>query len=1086
MKSELKKKRKLSNKYKIMENNWDERFILEKIPQYDAYKDINYLSLGLVKSKLRYEEKQLKESQKKNRKLRTNSSRLTLNTKPKKSIYTPLLTSLKENEKNDFLSLKHNKRPLTIKRRNIKMNKTTEFNMKDKKDDKNSYIKTYENKNKNQYNNNNKQNNVNTNPNINANNNDKECIVIDKELEKELNEIKELWDNLGVTPEYQIYFGEMLDRLKTKDIIKKYLSLEKRQLVQFKLDLEKLMNDIYKRENDLNNLKKIDEIYSKNEQLNKYNILKNKKTQKNKNNSKNNTKNGLLLGENDDEIVLYKSRNVNGNQYDEDNVEKSKEFDEELMKYKVNKEKIENDIGNCLKLLRLHTINTVNQFTKFRINYNFYFTSGKNDVNQMKNGYEFDYNYLLKIKKDCEFFKKCSIKDVYNFSPDCENDPFFLNLLQNNKENNNNKNEYKYLTATEDTINNINHCMFILDQEEMYFKISQNQNNANNNNNNNNNDNESDNNNSYTNNKTNQIGTNFQGNLENVISKLRSQNEYQNLFFNSAEMKDPLIINTNMTENLNNKYEQGPKKIPETTSKELFQSFEYYDKIKTNIYNKEEIQNIQSNVHKSNNNKIVIYSKNSNQNKDVAIKGSNSLNLNFNKIYKKNKNENDNNSIKISFNNINNKNNINNINSVNKNIEKKRKSFELNLKINEKNDDKKLEEKKNQENNNIDNINKNITTNTNNNNKKNIENINNIDNNNKNKDNVIINNTNINDEEEDKKNEKCINCKYTSILSLIYKNDSSDIKKKNDTHFNIGSYLFKSMNCFNLNLLLNSLKNNNIYSINSPNLIISSSFKEIKDTYNFIKNQNNNILNMNTLQNIIKEKNIYLSDDTSSSIKYAFLSSLININFKSLISSSIIYNKYKYNGIKINTSKNILSIEDDLIIYTIPTNDDNIMIYITLYNNKIKDIIKKYDKSNNIFNGFSSFVNIISLYFEDNNDNKDEEKVIWIPCFDIDTQLICNKMPGYKKINIKDSNNKDMDIFEYDEIIKINMKPDINSGRDEGDEENNKDININKDKDIIIENDFIFGLFHKEMKNKYNTPFISLAFIGNENFIKAN
>ena len=47
------------------EKKWDNRFITLKISEYDAYKDVNYLSLGLIKSKIRYEEKQLKESQKK-------------------------------------------------------------------------------------------------------------------------------------------------------------------------------------------------------------------------------------------------------------------------------------------------------------------------------------------------------------------------------------------------------------------------------------------------------------------------------------------------------------------------------------------------------------------------------------------------------------------------------------------------------------------------------------------------------------------------------------------------------------------------------------------------------------------------------------------------------------------------------------------------------------------------------------------------------------------------------------------------------------------------------------------------------------
>ena len=488
MKSDVEKKGKVNNKIKIMEKNWNERFILEKIPHYDAYKDINYLSLGLIKSKMRYEEKQLKEHQKKNKKLRTNSSRRTLNTKPKKNLYAPLLTNFKENEKADLFSLKLSKRPLTIKRKQMKMNKTLDCNVREKKEEKINYCKTYENKNL--------YNNIQNNDNEY---NEEENIVIDKALGDELNEIKELWSNLGVTPEYQIYFGEMLDRQKKREIIEKYLSFEKRQLIQFKSDLEKLMNDIYKRENDLNNLKKIEEIYSKNEKLNKYNFLKNKKLQikiknlKNKNNKNDNKDNNdNSLGQSDEDKTLYNNRMKNPNEYDKDNIEKSKEYDEELTKYKVNKEKIENDIGNCLKLLRLHTLNAVSQFTKFRINYNFYFTSGKNDVNQMKNGYEFDYNYLLKIKKDCEFFKKSSLKNVYNFTENCENDPFFLNLLNNNKNNqNDNKSEYKYLTATEDTLNSINECMFILDQEEMYFKISQNQNNNNENPENNDHKNES-------------------------------------------------------------------------------------------------------------------------------------------------------------------------------------------------------------------------------------------------------------------------------------------------------------------------------------------------------------------------------------------------------------------------------------------------------------------------------------------------------------------------------------------------------------------------------------------------------------------
>ena len=1063
MKPDSLKNRQIKSKYKIMEKNWDERFILEKIPKYDAYKDLNYLSLGLIKTKIRHEEKEKqKESHSKTKKLRTNSSRRTFNTKPKKAMYSPLLTLIKENEKTDLFTLKLTKRPLTIKRK--KMNKTIEFNnikLKEKNDEnkkrneKDYYTKTYENKNTYK----NKPNNNNTNNNEN-NDSDRECIVIDQFLSDELNEIKELWNNLGVTPEYQIYFGETLDRLKTRDMVVKYLTYEKRQLIEFKSDLERLMNDIYKRENDLNNLKKMEEIYAKNEQLNQYNILKNKKRLKKIKNLKSKNRS---IEHKEDEKSSYKNRN--DNDYYEDYIEKSKEFDEEINKYKINKEKIENDIGNFLKLLRLHTINAVSQFTKFRINYNFYFTSGKNDVNQMKNGYEFDYNYLLKIKKDCEFFKNSSIKNIFNFSKNCEKDPFFLNLLNTNAKNSNNK--YKYLTATEDTLNQIKECMFILDQEEIYFKISQNQNNntskADGENDNENNESTNENENSDSkikNNKSpkdkNPIGTNFQGNLENVISKLKSQNEYKNLFFNSGETKEQLYNGINLNEKMMNKYENGPKKIPETTSKELIQNFQYYDKIKNDIYDTEEIKNIKNNMYRKDN-KIVILSKNVNEVKDnLLTKGG--LNLNFNSTLKKNKNENDNNSQKISIKSEskNNKNEKNNNNENIVQIDKNGTQTTENNKIedNTSNNDK------------IDNINdiprdeiecddKNINTNANN-----------------------LINKNISNEEN---KEKIIYCEYISILSLA---DKEELSTQNN-NFKLGNYLFKYMNPLNLNLLINSLKINNKYSIiNSKNSIIISSPEEIKNILKLKTNQNNSIPNYNSLQSKILEKDIYISEDILPSIKYAFTSYNLKFDFSQIISYSIVYNKIIYNGIKINTSNNIIQIEEDIELYTIPTNDENILIYICPYTEKIKEIIKKYDKYNNIFNGFSTFVNLISLYFDDiiKEDNGEERK-IWVPCFEIDTQLICDKIPGYQKISIKNNDdNKELSIFEFDEIIKISVKPKINDNTEGDNNDENGELNMD-DNDIVIENDFLFGIYHKEMKNKYSIPFISLAYVGNDNFL---
>ena len=56
----------IDNEEKLLlrEKNWNQRFVLGKIPKFDAYRDINYLSLGLFKSKLRFEEKKKKEDSK--------------------------------------------------------------------------------------------------------------------------------------------------------------------------------------------------------------------------------------------------------------------------------------------------------------------------------------------------------------------------------------------------------------------------------------------------------------------------------------------------------------------------------------------------------------------------------------------------------------------------------------------------------------------------------------------------------------------------------------------------------------------------------------------------------------------------------------------------------------------------------------------------------------------------------------------------------------------------------------------------------------------------------------------------------------
>ena len=387
-----------SNNFRRLENKWNERFFIEKIPNYDSLRDKNFLNLNIIKEKLRREELQLKGFRKKIKKSKTNSSHITLESKPIKSLNMPLIITNTENEKIDLFSLKFNNNiPLTITGNN---NIRTEYNQQNIL--KRMYNNLYDLK-------------------TNKTEQKTRIMRMNNSFQEEMNELKDLWKSLGITTEYQINFWKLLSKYTNKEIIDRYISYEKKDLIQLKSEIEKLKKEILKRENDLEKLRKIDIIYRENENM--YNYYK--------------------------------------------NGDSNEENEEQLNKYKDNKIIIENDIENLLKSLRLHTINTVLLFSKFRNQYNYYFTSGKIDINQISNENQFDYNYLAKVKTDTNFLVDTSLVTLYNFS-NFENDPFFLSLLKKSEDNN----EYKYLTATEDTLNTINQCMYIIDQEEMIFKIN--------------------------------------------------------------------------------------------------------------------------------------------------------------------------------------------------------------------------------------------------------------------------------------------------------------------------------------------------------------------------------------------------------------------------------------------------------------------------------------------------------------------------------------------------------------------------------------------------------------------------------------
>ena len=417
---------------KEKEKKWDNRFTNLKIAEYDSYKDVNYLSLRLIKAKLKYEKKErkkLKRAYSKKESSLQNNKNVILNTaRANSNIDIDIL--LNENIQNKLAISKLTPRNFY----NIKFNNTYEYFKKNKIPE---YSKTIPNsckKDKNIFNLDEK--NIETNPNKNKNlvfsplYKTKNYIFKDNKNEKnknyknihindiltkikndeELNElfinIRELWNNYGVTNLYQNNFLLSLnDYFLSKKILSEFLNIERKNMIKFKNEYTLVINKIEQRKNEITKIKKLIEKFS----------------------DKNN-------------------QNIN----------------------------IKNDIKNSLKLIRLYTINLVSQIKKFYLINSNLTLSGKIDLKKIKNeNYNFDFKYLSEIKTDLDFLKYSSINNLYNFNY-TKNDPFLLSLSDISEYDNiikNNNSKYDTLPITNEVYNQIIKLIFFMNQIEINLKI---------------------------------------------------------------------------------------------------------------------------------------------------------------------------------------------------------------------------------------------------------------------------------------------------------------------------------------------------------------------------------------------------------------------------------------------------------------------------------------------------------------------------------------------------------------------------------------------------------------------------------------
>ena len=170
-------------------------------------------------------------------------------------------------------------------------------------------------------------------------------------LDKELDQLQNSWDNLGITRDYRISFLNHLDKLSLSGK-KDFYNYEKNNLKRFREALLNLKNEIWNREENLSKLKK----------LNK-----------------------------DLEKCVNDGNNANS------------------------KKNILQQVINCIKNLRLNAINIVKKVIKVNEISAYYSNSGRWDVKKINPDYSYDPNYLFKMKKYSNFFKKFNNKLFYRY-----------------------------------------------------------------------------------------------------------------------------------------------------------------------------------------------------------------------------------------------------------------------------------------------------------------------------------------------------------------------------------------------------------------------------------------------------------------------------------------------------------------------------------------------------------------------------------------------------------------------------------------------------------------------------------------------
>lgn len=353
----------------IREKNWDDRFIYNKIPQYNSFKDKNVL-INL--------RKKCHSSRKKLGITRGNPSNII-----ESSLYLYRPLSNKTTIGYPFINGKNSMKTISAKERHFiyNSNKKNDFNYKkfllfgDKKILDN--YKKYE-----ILNNKDGFNNINI---INLNN------------------IIKLWNELSINNTYRNLFCVIYKELDDEDKEELY-QRETNELLSIKNDIKDLKDNIELR---LNTIKEISELNTK---LNTEIINKDNKS---------------------NEIII-------------------------------------NEISDKIGTLRQHTVNVCHSMKKLKYELNGLNNLDKYNINAIAEKFNFDKNYLIKMKGELNFLKEGFAKYYFNINND--HTPFLLRASEKSKISNDKDPFYHLIPLKQELKNEILECTYYIYQELIAYQ----------------------------------------------------------------------------------------------------------------------------------------------------------------------------------------------------------------------------------------------------------------------------------------------------------------------------------------------------------------------------------------------------------------------------------------------------------------------------------------------------------------------------------------------------------------------------------------------------------------------------------------